>query len=85
MANKHQYTNQKELRKAFFELIGEYDIDCTGKNKVRPFLEYAFRRLEGQTTERWCDKRQALFQGASLLSRTNPHSHGWGFLLTNKD
>jgi len=31
MANKYQYTNQKELRKAFFELIGEYDIDCTGK------------------------------------------------------
>ena len=31
MANKYQYTNQKELRKAFWEFCDEFGIDYTGK------------------------------------------------------
>lgn len=31
MANKFQYTNQKELRKAFWEFCDEFGIDYTGK------------------------------------------------------
>ena len=43
MANKFQYTNQKELRKAFWEFCDEYGIDYTGKKtKFNLDLNMAF-------------------------------------------
>lgn len=33
MAKKYYYTNQKELRKAFWQLCDECGIDYTGKKK----------------------------------------------------